>query len=230
MPPRMLRRVPRVAHPATLRAMKISRTLILGLALAAFVIVPFILFGDRLEAWAHVMFLDRHPTGWWPRLLCIGLLIGDVVLPVPSSLVSAAAGLWWGLWQGALLSLVGMQLGSWFGYWLGARATALQRWVGGDEAARLNRWFTRHGEWIVVTLRPVPVLAEASAIFAGFSRMSLARFSVLSLVANLAVSLFYGSAGALLGQHTHGSGMLLLLLVLVAIAGFGVIARRLRAR
>ena len=208
--------------------MKFSRTLILGLLLAAFVIVPFILFGDRLEAWAHVMLLDRRPTGWWPRVLCVGLLIGDVVLPVPSSLVSAAAGLWWGLWQGTLLSLAGMQLGSWFGYWLGARATALQRWVGEDEAARLHRWFTRHGEWIVVTLRPVPVLAEASAIFAGFSRMSVARFSVLSLVANLCVSLFYAAAGALLGRHTPGSGILLLLLILAAIAGFWVLARRLR--
>ena len=221
-------RVRRAATIATLAVMKVSRTLILGLLLAAFVIVPFMLFGDRLESWAHAMLLDRRPAGGWPRLLCVGLLVGDVVLPVPSSLVSAAAGLWWGLWQGTLLSLAGMQIGSWFGYWLGTRATALRRWVGEAEAGRLHQWFARHGEWIVVTLRPVPVLAEASTIFAGFSRMNLARFSVLSLVANLCVSLFYAAVGSLLGNHTPGGGMLLLLLVLVAIAGFGVIARRLR--
>jgi len=203
-----------------------SRTLLLGIALAILVIVPFVLFGDRLEAWAHALLLDRRPAGFAPRALCVLLLAGDVVLPVPSSVLSTAAGLWWGLWQGALLSTLGMQLGSWLGFWLGLRATALRRWVGDDEASRLHRWFARHGEWIVVTLRPVPVLAEASAVFAGFSRMRAGRFSALSLVANACVSLFYAAAGALLGRNTPGTGMLLLLLVLAGVAATWAVARR----
>jgi uncharacterized membrane protein YdjX (TVP38/TMEM64 family) len=125
--------------------------------LAVLVIAPFVLFGARIEAWAHALLLDRRPTGLAPRALCVALLASDVVLPVPSSVVSTAAGLWWGLWEGAALSTLGMQLGSWLGYALGMRATALRRWVGEDEAERLHRAFARHGEWIVVTLRPVPV-------------------------------------------------------------------------
>jgi uncharacterized membrane protein YdjX (TVP38/TMEM64 family) len=205
---------------------RLSRTLLLGLALALLVIVPFVLFGDRIEAWAHALLLDRRPQGLLPRVVCVVLLVSDVLLPVPSSLVSTAAGLWWGWLQGTLLSTLGMQLGSWFGFWLGLNATALRRWVGEDEAARLHRWFARHGEWVVVTLRPVPVLAEASAVFAGFSRMDPVRFSLLSLAANLCVSLFYAAAGAWLGRSAPGAGLVLLLVALVVIAAFGIVARR----
>ena len=205
-----------------------SRTLLLAIVLVVLVIVPFVLFGDRVEAWAHARFLDRRPEGLLPRALCALLLASDVVLPVPSSVLSTAAGLWWGLWQGALISTLGMQLGSWLGFWLGARATALRRWIGESEAARLHRAFARHGDWIVVTLRPVPVLAEASAVFAGFSRMSLSRFSVMSLAANACVSLFYAAAGALLGRRAPGTGLLLLALLLVGVATVGTAASRLR--
>jgi uncharacterized membrane protein YdjX (TVP38/TMEM64 family) len=196
--------------------------------LAVLVIAPFLLFGARIEAWAHALLLDRRPAGLAPRALCVLLLASDVVLPVPSSVVSTAAGLWWGLWAGAGLSTLGMQLGSWLGYALGMRATALRRWVGEDEAERLHRAFVRHGEWIVVTLRPVPVLAEASAVFAGFSRMDVRRYTALSLAANACVSLFYAAAGALLRDRAPGAGMVLLIATLVAVAGAWSWARRLR--
>jgi uncharacterized membrane protein YdjX (TVP38/TMEM64 family) len=206
--------------------MRLSRTLWLGLALAVLVIVPFVLFGERVEAWAHALLLDRRPQGVTPRLVCVLLLASDVVLPVPSSVVSTAAGLWWGLWQGALLSTLGMQLGSWLGFVLGARATALRRWVGEDEAARLHQAFARHGEWIVVTLRPVPILAEASAVFAGFSRMDATRYSALSLAANACVSLFYAAVGSLLRARAPGAGMVALIVALVAVAASWSMARR----
>lgn len=192
------------------------------------VIVPFVWFGDRVEVWAHALFLDRRPAGLMPRLLCVLLLAGDVVLPVPSSVLSTAAGLWWGLWEGALISTLGMQLGSWLGYWLGSRASGLRRWIGDHEAERLRRAFARHGDWIVVTLRPVPVLAEASAVFAGFGRMHAGRFGLMSLAANACVSLFYAIAGVLLGRKSPGAGVLLLLLVLMGVATVGTAASRLR--
>jgi hypothetical protein len=143
---------------------RIPRSVVIGLAVFALVILPFVLWGDRFDAWAHAL-LDHEPRGLMPPLICIALLAGDVVLPVPSSLVSTAAGYWWGLWGGALVVMLGMTLGSWLGYVLGAKASGLRRWMGEGEAERMHRLFARHGEWIVVMLRPVPVLAEASAVF-----------------------------------------------------------------
>ena len=45
-------------------------------------------------------------------------------------------------------------------------------------------------------LRPVPVLAEASCLFAGASRMAWGRFAMLASLANLGISLAYAAAGA----------------------------------
>ena len=195
---------------------RIPRSVVIGLAVFALVILPFVLWGDRFDAWAHAL-LDHEPRGLMPPLVCIALLAGDVVLPVPSSLVSTAAGYWWGLWGGALVVMLGMTLGSWLGYVLGAQASGLRRWMGEGEAERMHRLFARHGEWIVVMLRPVPVLAEASAVFAGFSRMEPRRYAVMSLAANACLAMFYGAAGALLGKSERGASLFVLLVVLAAV-------------
>ncbi len=207
------------------------RSMLLGAIVLALVIVPFIVFGDRIDSWSRAMLMDRAPAGPLPALLCIGLLAGDVLLPVPSSLVSTACGLWWGLWAGAALSAFGMTLGSALGYVIGRNAPSVRRWVGDDEMARLERWFARQGEWIVVILRPVPVLAEASAVFAGFSRMNPARFAALSIAANACVSLFYAGLGSLIQRRAPAAGTLVLLLLLAAVAAGGIAVRSLgRAR
>jgi uncharacterized membrane protein YdjX (TVP38/TMEM64 family) len=203
-----------------------KRSILLGAIVLALVIVPFILFGDRIEAWSHTVLLDRRPAGPWPAVLCVVLLVSDVLLPVPSSLVSTACGLWWGLWAGTALSALGMTLGSVLGYAIGRYAQSARRWVGEAEVARLERLFARHGEWIVVVLRPVPVLAEASAVFAGFSRMAIGRYMALSVAANVCVSLFYAGLGALIQRRAPAAGMLVLLLLLAGVAVAGIVARR----
>jgi len=205
---------------------RMSRTVLVGLVLAAAIVVPFVLFGGSIERWAHAVLLDRRPPGLVPMALCALLLASDIVLPVPSSVVSTVAGMWWGPWLGTVVSTLGMTLGSLLGYLLGLRADALRRWVGAAESQHLGRLFARHGEWIVVILRPIPVLAEASAVFAGFSRMNAGRFLALSAVANACVSVFYAIAGAWIARRAPGAGMLLLLAVLTVIAISAVSARR----
>jgi len=205
-----------------------GRIVLLAAVVLAAAIVPFVLFGDALEAWTRAALLDHRPAGWAPRAVCVALLAADIVLPVPSSIVSAAAGMWWGLWQGALLSLAGMQLGSWAGYAIGARSTGVRRWIGDAAAARLDRAYARHGDWMVMTLRPVPVLAEASAVFAGFGRMPPGRYTAMSLAANACVSLAYAGAGALLGRDGSGAATLAVFGVLVAGSVAWSLARRRR--
>lgn len=86
----------------------ISGWMAFGGLLLAGVLVPFALFGAHLESAAqHV--LAARPPSWQVALLLGGLLAGDVVLPVPSSLVGTAAGALLGFWGGAATS------------WLGAR-------------------------------------------------------------------------------------------------------------
>jgi membrane protein DedA with SNARE-associated domain len=68
--------------------------------------------------------------------------------------------------------------------------------VGEASLARAQRLAERFGDWALVASRPVPVLAEASAVLAGMLQTPWPRFAVLSAAANLGISLVYAFAGA----------------------------------
>jgi len=160
-------------------------------------LVPFFLWGVDLELAARGFLGTRRPD-WQVALVLGGLLAGDIALPVPSSLAATAAGALLGFWRGTLTCWAGMTVGSVLGYLLGARAggAALRRMVGESEVARFARLAGRHGPWFLVALRAVPVLAEASVVFAGVSRMPWRGFLTASLLANLGISATYAAVGA----------------------------------
>jgi uncharacterized membrane protein YdjX (TVP38/TMEM64 family) len=167
-----------------------------GLLLAA-ILVPFFLFGEGLEASARG-FLETHPPDWRVALVLGGLLAGDIVLPVPSSLVTTAAGALLGFWRGTATCWAGMMVACGLGYQLGARAggAALRRMVGEAEVIRLTLLAERQGPWFLLAFRAVPVLAEASIVCAGASRMSRGGFFAATALANLGVSATYAAVGA----------------------------------
>ncbi len=165
--------------------------------LLAGVLVPFFLFGARLEEVAQ-RFLEARPAAWQVALVLGGLLAGDVFLPVPSSLVGTASGSLLGFWGGTLTSWVGMMVGSWLGYLLGARAggAALRRMAGEAELARVAGAAERHGAWSLLLFRAVPVLAEVSVVFAGTSRLAPRTFLTVCALSNLGISATYAAVGA----------------------------------
>jgi uncharacterized membrane protein YdjX (TVP38/TMEM64 family) len=177
------------------------RWTLVALLVLGVILVPFALWEEPLKAWTEH---QLRPSGS-PVLLALvlaTLLALDVVLPVPSSVVSTAAGSLLGLWPGALVSTLGMTLGSLVGYGLGRtlEAPTLRRFVGDKELERMRTASLRWGDWLIFLFRPVPVLAEASLFFAGAARIPLKRFVVLSVLANLGVSLAYTTVGALAHQ------------------------------
>jgi uncharacterized membrane protein YdjX (TVP38/TMEM64 family) len=150
------------------------RWTLLTLALLAFILVPFTLFESQFSGWTGAV-LDSNQSKPIIAAVLAGLLAGDVFLPVPSSLVSTAAGYLLGLVPASLISWAGMTAGCGLGYvagsWAGGAASA-GRFVSESDLARVSTARERYGDWMLVLFRAVPVLAEASVIFAGFTRMS----------------------------------------------------------
>jgi membrane protein DedA with SNARE-associated domain len=121
----------------------------------------------------------------------------DVFLPVPSSIVSTAAGVLLGLPVGAAVVWSGMMAGCLVGYAIGARSSnAARRLVGEDGIARAGQLVERYGDLTIVLCRPVPVLAEASVVFAGLVRAHYGRFVRLTAAANLGIAAGYTAVGA----------------------------------
>jgi uncharacterized membrane protein YdjX (TVP38/TMEM64 family) len=127
----------------------------------------------------------------------VGLLIADVVLPVPSSVIMIAHGALFGIWTGTILSLVGSVGCSLAGFAIGrAGRETVRRFVTDAEYARVSRLLDRWGMVGIVATRPVPILAEVMSIIAGTTpAVSLWKITVASIAGSLPPAIAYAVAG-----------------------------------
>lgn len=210
------------------------RWLALSLALLAAIIIPFVLLEDRLMGWTSAALDGARDQPWLGAGLIIGLLTGDIVLPVPSSLVSAFAGAAFGWRMGAGVIWIGMTLGCVAGYLLGASAGRVLavRVVGEGELARARRLFDNIGPAALIITRAVPVLAEAGVLAAGAARMPFGPFLISTTLANAVAAAAYAGVGA--AAASSGSFLIAFLglasIPAVAWTVWTVVARRRTAR
>jgi membrane protein DedA with SNARE-associated domain len=164
-------------------------------ALLAFILIPFALFDESLSAWTLALIRNNPRSAF--AIIAIALA-ADVFLPIPSSIVSTLAGTLLGFPQGLAASFAGMSVGSVLGYWFGASAgrAVIEKTVNEKELDRVTNLHQRFGAWSVIISRPIPVLAEASVIAAGFTRMPFQKFLALNALANLGISAAYTYTGA----------------------------------
>lgn len=172
------------------------------IAVLAVPIIPFLLFGERVEA-ALTAWKEHPPAPWIVALAVVALLASDIFLPIPSSLVSTLAGWQLGAWGGALASWLGMSLGAVVGF-------QLARWWGQPlvawltrpaDLARTNRLAERFGPLLLVLGRGVPVLAEATVLLCGMHGLSWRRFLPPVLLANLGLAIAYAAMGQIAERH-----------------------------
>lgn len=200
--------------------------IVIALALFTVVSLPFILFEEQVLELAAALF---EPGGRAAPLLALAILAlfaGDVVLPVPSSLVSVAAIALFG-WAGGLLIWAGMSAGCALGYWLGGRAARplALRYLGRAELERAHRLAAGIGPATLVLTRAVPVLAEAATVAAGLAAMPPGRFFAATLLANAGIALVYAAAGAIMPGT--GASFLMLFAAAVALPASGWLGLRL---
>lgn len=153
-----------------------GRFLILVVMLGLLVLVPFAIWGDGLETLWTTAHLESF--GMWAWLVGLGLLVADLLVPLPSTVIMSALGYVYGLWLGGLLATVGALGSAMVGY-------ALCRWIGEPMAVRLagkaglangRALFAKCGPWLVALSRWLPVLAEVVACLAGMTRVPWGRF------------------------------------------------------
>ena len=174
--------------------------------------------------------LLTDPTPWMRHggvlaaVLGVSLLIADVLLPVPSSLVMVAHGALFGVVIGTLLSLLGSVGAALFGFAIGRRGgRLLERIVTPEERARADKMLARWGTLAVVVTRPVPILAETVAIMTGTSSIGWARMALASFAGSLPPALLYALTGA---AYANFQSLVLMFVATLLVAGsFWLIGR-----
>lgn len=146
----------------------------------------------------------------------VSLLVMDVILPVPSSVVMMAHGALFGVLAGAVLSLLGGTGALLLGFAVGRRGgPLLHRSISADERARAEALLERWGTLAILVTRPIPILAEATAIMAGASRMPWTRALAAGILGSLPAAVLFALAGAV--ARSYGN-LALIFGVLLAIA------------
>jgi uncharacterized membrane protein YdjX (TVP38/TMEM64 family) len=168
--------------------------------------------------------LLSDPTPWMKHggvvaaTIGVGLLIADVVLPVPSSIVMVAHGALFGVLWGTMLSLMGSVGAAVFGFAIGRRGGALlERVVTPVERARASSILERWGTLAIIVTRPVPLLAETVAIMAGASSMTWGAIVVASIAGSLPPALLYALTGAAVANLQNTALMFGIVLLVAAL-------------
>ena len=131
-------------------------------------------------------------------LLGIGLLIADVVLPVPSTIVMTAHGALYGVLFGTLVSVVGNVGAAALGFWFGRKGdTTFKRFLTEQDQADGEAFLAKWGEMGLILSRPIPLLAESVAILAGTSpSISWTQLLRAAILGSLPASLVYALVGS----------------------------------
>lgn len=182
----------------------------LGLAMLAVILVPFALWGEVLDA-AAPGWMQAQDARLAIAALGIALLIADVLLPVPGSVVAVA--LCWSLgpWWGGTCVALGYLLAFVTGYGLGRLVPELRlrAWIGPRLWDRTRTQARQRALWWIVAARPLPVLSELSALLAGVLRVPLRLALPCAAAASIAVGALYGYS-VQLGRGEPGLAAMLL--------------------
>jgi uncharacterized membrane protein YdjX (TVP38/TMEM64 family) len=161
------------------------------------------------------------PDSWLDRggvpaaALGLGLLLFDVFIPVPSSVIMIANGALFGILLGTVLSLVGSTGAALTGYWTGRRGeSVVARFISAEERDQAAQLLHRWGLFAIIISRPVPILAETIAIIAGVAGIGWRRVLLAALIGGVPAALLYAIAGATISGAGKGIYVFLLVLLL----------------
>src|SRR5687767_14430034 len=156
------------------------RLFLVIIGLVMLMLVPVVIFDDEIdEYFGGEEGLQRlQGFGDWAWLVGIGLIVADLVLPVPSTAVIAGLGMIYGPLVGGLVGGAGSTLAGLVAYGgcrlLGERFVNFL--VGPQAVARLAGFFEKHGTWAIALSRWMPLLPEALCCLAGMTRMRAGPF------------------------------------------------------
>jgi uncharacterized membrane protein YdjX (TVP38/TMEM64 family) len=175
------------------------RLLLIFLILATIVLTTFFIWGDAfMTIFTHdgtIAWLKNY--GQWAWAIAIILLMCDLLLPLPATMIMTALGFIYGPVTGGLIAVAGSFMAGSLGYWLCrllGENTAM--WLlGKKDYERGKKMATNVGGLIVALSRWLPVFPEVVACMAGLTRMSSAMFHVALLCGSLPLGFIYALVG-----------------------------------
>ena len=122
------------------------------------------------------------------------MVLESACIPVPSEATMLFAGFnvsegQYSLFAAVAVGSIANLIGSWIAYWVGyaGRVDVLEKHgkklhIKKSHLEQADRVFEKHGDWIVLVTRCLPIIRTFISLPAGVARMPFWRFSVLTLI------------------------------------------------
>ncbi|MBX2817003.1 MAG: VTT domain-containing protein [Saprospiraceae bacterium] len=181
------------------------RASLIVLFLFGIIITCFLIWGEWFDTMftqeGTVAFLEQY--GAWAGFAAVGLLMADLFLPLPGTIIMSATGYFYGAFWGGVIASFGSFLSGLLAYGLcrGAGEKAARRLLGGKDFARGKRLFSERGGWIVVVSRWLPMVPEIVACMAGLNRMPFPSFCLALACGSIPLGFTFAAIGAMGGAH-----------------------------
>lgn len=192
------------------------------IGLVMILLTPYFLWHDEMDAYFasegfQTWLISIRPYAW---MLGIGLIIGDLVLPIPTPPVMATMGTLYGAFTGGAIAAIGSILAGLTAYGI-ARVVGprgVRRIASDVELERFQDFFNRWGTAGIIASRAMPVLPEVLTLLAGTARMNFGRFLLALIIGSVPVGLFMAWAG-----NAAGTSSMLLIVLTVIPAGLWIV-------
>lgn len=145
------------------------------------------------------------------------MALENIVPPIPSEVIMGLGGMAVARGHMALVPLIlwgtaGTTVGNLFWYEIGRRMGVArfrpfverhQRWLtmDWDDVVRLDRFFHKHGHWVIFVFRFLPTFRTVISLPAGMAKMPLWKFLLFTFVGSAIWNTMLAAAGLLLGSH-----------------------------
>jgi uncharacterized membrane protein YdjX (TVP38/TMEM64 family) len=182
-----------------------NRLIALFVFISILILTGFMVWGSGFEEWLSLegstRFFESYAGFAGP--LGAGLLIVDLVLPIPSTGVLGGMGAVLGFGPAFLWGWTGLVLSGSCGYGLGRlggiRLTA--KLVPPSEREQYQALFNSRGSFAIVVTRLLPIVPEVLSMLSGLYRMNFSRFLGATLLGAIAPAAAYTWLGAQAREH-----------------------------
>lgn len=163
------------------------------------VIIPFLIWGD----WFSSLFSEVNAVqalkdhGQWAWLFGLILLIGDLFLPLPGTIIMSALGFIYGPFIGGVLASLGSFLSGLLAYILcrGLGLKAAVFLLGEKDLQKGQTLFKKNGGWIVAVSRWLPIFPEVISCLAGLNRMPAIKYVIALICGALPLGFIFAYIG-----------------------------------
>ena len=170
-----------------------KKILILLAATSIFITALYLLFENVEPFWGDLLNQVKDNPFNYASLSFI-ILVSDIVLPVPSSIIMYSNGAVLGTLNGALLSLISVILSSIIGYFIGRGSSAILK---SEVDVSVSQILEKYGYAAILISRGIPIISESVCIVCGFNRYNFLVYLGLNVIGYIPVCLIYAYFGSI---------------------------------